>query len=59
MAEGKKVSSVSFFNSRLTSIISISLVLFLLGLVFLIWVVGKQTFRICEGEHFIFDRAER
>ena len=31
MAEGKKVSSVSFFNSRLTSIISISLVLFLLG----------------------------
>lgn len=36
MAEGKKVSSVSFFNSRLTSIISISLVLFLLGLVFLI-----------------------
>ena len=53
MAEGKKVSSVSFFNSRLTSIISISLVLFLLGLV---W---KQTFRICEGEHFIFDRAER
>ena len=22
-------------------------------------VVGKQTFRICEGEHFIFDRAER
>lgn len=58
MAEGKKVSSVSFFNSRLTSIISISLVLFLLAR-FSDRVVGKQTFRICEGEHFIFDRAER
>ena len=59
MAEGKKVSSVSFFNSRLTSIISISLVLFLLGLVFLIGLLGNKPFRICEGEHFIFDRAER
>ena len=35
MAENKKVSSVSFFNSRLTSVISISLVLFLLGLILL------------------------
>ena len=59
MAEGKKVSSVSFFNSRLTSIISISLVLFLLGLVFLIGLLGNKTCRICEGEHFIFDRGER
>ena len=42
MAEGKKVSSVSFFNSRLTSIISISLVLFLLGLVFLIGLLGNK-----------------
>ena len=42
MAENKKVSSVSFFNSRLTSIISISLVLFLLGLVFLIGLLGNK-----------------
>ena len=50
MAEGKKVSSVSFFNSRLT---------FSAGARLSDRVVGKQTFRICEGEHFIFDRAER
>ena len=55
MAEGKKVSSVSFFNSRLTSIISTVSA----GARFSDRVVGKQTFRICEGEHFIFDRAER
>ena len=42
MAESKKVSSVSFFNSRLTSIISIALVLFLLGLVFLIGLLGNK-----------------
>ena len=59
MAEGKKVSSVSFFNSRLTSIISISLGTVSAGTRFSDRVVGKQTFRICEGEHFIFDRAER
>ncbi len=33
MAENNKVNLVSFFNSRLTSIISIALVLFLLGLI--------------------------
>lgn len=42
MAENKKVSSVSFFNSRLTSIISIALVLFLLGLIFLMGLLGKK-----------------
>ena len=42
MAEGKKVSSVSFFNSRLTSVISISLVLFLLGLILLIGMLGNK-----------------
>lgn len=42
MAEGKKVSTVSFFNSRLTSIISIALVLFLLGLIFLMGLLGNK-----------------
>lgn len=42
MAENKKVSSISFFNSRLTSIISIALVLFLLGLIFLMGLLGKR-----------------
>ena len=42
MAENKKVSSVSFFNSRLTSVISISLVLFLLGLILLIGMLGNK-----------------
>ena len=42
MAEGKKVSSVSFFNSRLTSIISVSLVLFLRWLVFRIVLLGNK-----------------
>ncbi len=42
MAENKKVSSVSFFNSRLTSVISISLVLFLLGLILLIGMLGNS-----------------
>lgn len=42
MAENKKVSSVSFFNSRLTFIISIALVLFLLGLIFLMGLLGKK-----------------
>lgn len=44
MAENKKVSSVSFFNSRLTSVISISLVLFLLGLILLIGMLGNKLF---------------
>ncbi len=42
MAENRKVSSVSFFNSRLTSIISIALVLFLLGLILLIGLLGNK-----------------
>ncbi|MDH6342211.1 cell division transport system permease protein [Parabacteroides sp. PFB2-12] len=42
MAEYRKVSSVSFFNSRLTSIISIALVLFLLGLIVLMGLLGNQ-----------------
>lgn len=42
MAESKKVSPVSFFNSRLTSIISIALVLFLLGLIFLMGLLGNK-----------------
>ena len=42
MAENKKVSSVSFFNSRLTSVISISFVLFLLGLILLIGMLGNK-----------------
>ena len=42
MADNKKVSSVSFFNSRLTSVISISLVLFLLGLILLMGMLGNK-----------------
>lgn len=42
MAENKKISAVSFFNSRLTSIISIALVLFLLGLIFLMGLLGNK-----------------
>lgn len=42
MAENKKVSTVSFFHSRLISVISIALVLFLLGLIFLIGLLGNQ-----------------
>ena len=42
MADNKKVSSVTFFNSRLTSVISISLVLFLLGLTFLMGLLGNK-----------------
>lgn len=42
MAESKKVSTVSFFNSRFTSIISIALVLFLLGLILLMGLLGNQ-----------------
>ena len=42
MSGNKKVGTVSFFHSRLTSIISISLVLFLLGLIFLIGLLGNK-----------------
>lgn len=42
MADNKKISSISFFNSRLTSIISIALVLFLLGLICLMGLLGNK-----------------
>lgn len=42
MAESKKVGAVSFFNSRLTSIISIALVLFLLGMILLMGLLGNK-----------------
>lgn len=42
MAKNKKISAVSFFNSRFTSIISIALVLFLLGLIFLMALIGNK-----------------
>lgn len=42
MAENKKISSVSFFNSRFTSVISIALVLYLLGLIFLMALLGNK-----------------
>ncbi|RHJ90142.1 cell division protein FtsX [Parabacteroides bouchesdurhonensis] len=42
MAENKKVSTISFFNSRLTSVVSIALVLFLLGLIFLMGLLGNK-----------------
>lgn len=42
MGKNKKGSPVSFFNSRLISVVSISLVLFLLGLIFLLGLLGSQ-----------------
>jgi cell division transport system permease protein len=42
MAKNKKVNVMSFLNSRVTSIISIALVLFLLGLIFLMAVLGNR-----------------
>ncbi len=42
MVENKRVHAIFFFNSRLTSIISISLVLFLLGLILLIGMLGNK-----------------
>lgn len=42
MTENKRASSVSFFNSRFTSVISIALVLFLLGLIFLTALLGRR-----------------
>ncbi|MDR1644576.1 MAG: permease-like cell division protein FtsX [Tannerellaceae bacterium] len=42
MAESRKISVVSFFNSRVTSVISIALVLFLLGLICLIALLGSR-----------------
>ncbi|MCD8041856.1 MAG: permease-like cell division protein FtsX [Tannerellaceae bacterium] len=42
MAKKKNIGSVSFFNSRFTSVISIALVLFLLGLILLISLVGNK-----------------
>jgi cell division transport system permease protein len=42
MAENKKIFPVSFFNSRLISIISIALVLFLIGLFSIIGLLGQE-----------------
>jgi cell division transport system permease protein len=42
MAKNKKISTASFSYSRFTSIISIALVLFLLGLIFLMAILGTQ-----------------
>lgn len=42
MAENKNINSVSFFHSRLTSVISIALVLFLMGLICLIGLLGTK-----------------
>ncbi|MDR0995907.1 MAG: permease-like cell division protein FtsX [Tannerella sp.] len=42
MAKNKRQKGLSFFNSRVTSIISIALVLFLLGLVFLMALLGNH-----------------
>ena len=42
MAENKRKTPVSFFNSRLISIISISLVLFLMGLFFVIGLLSNE-----------------
>ena len=42
MAENRKKAPISFFNSRLISIISISLTLFLMGLSFIIALLGNE-----------------
>ncbi len=42
MADRRKVSTASFFHSRLTSIISIALVLFLMGLIMLMGLLGNK-----------------
>ena len=53
MADTRKTCAVSFFNSRLTSIISLALVLFLLGLIFLIGMLGNQL-SVYVKEHMAF-----
>ena len=42
MAKHRKVQAASFFHSRLTSIISITLVLFLMGLIMLMGLLGNK-----------------
>ncbi|MDR2232964.1 MAG: permease-like cell division protein FtsX [Tannerella sp.] len=42
MAENKKKKPVSFFNSRLVSVISISLALFLMGLFLIVGLLGNE-----------------
>lgn len=42
MADYRKVSTASFFHSRLTSIITIALVLFLMGLIMLTGLLGNE-----------------
>ena len=58
MAEKNKVGAVSFFNSRLTSIISISLVLFLLGLIFLMGLLGNKL-SVYVKEYFVLHYFKR
>ena len=48
MTENKKFTTVSFFNSRLTSVISIALVLFLLGLILLMGLMGDTLSRFVK-----------
>lgn len=48
MTENKKFTTVSFFNSRLTSVISIALVLLLLGLIFLMGLMGDTLSRFVK-----------
>ena len=42
MARTKRINTVSFFHSRLTAVVSIALVLFLLGLIFLMGMLGNK-----------------
>lgn len=42
MARTKRMNTVSFFHSRLTAVVSIALVLFLLGLIFLMGLLGNK-----------------
>ena len=53
MAEKYKVRSVTFFHSRLTSVISIALVLFLLGLICLMGLLGNKL-SVCVKENITF-----
>jgi cell division transport system permease protein len=53
MAENKKTYSVSFFNSNLISIISISLVLFLIGVFFIIGLLSNEL-SVYMKENFSF-----
>ena len=45
MASNKRKNTISFFNSHLISVVSISLVLFLLGLILIIGLLGNELSR--------------